>query len=164
MPKEDKSNKNMAFIEIKIDEGGPELATVLDESGFKAALEKRSDAASFKPVLSVRPRRDLRKTRTLTGGVLVELESKAKADALLKASKDEPLLPKQTKVKVVTTVMGCRFSIAWRPTVWRSGRRARSARPSARPRRRRRRRGRRKKLKKRAPRRSRPRRRRRRKT
>ena len=109
MPKEDKSNKNMAFIEIKIDEGGPELATVLDEASFKAALEKRGDAASFKPVLSVRPRRDLRKTRTLTGGVLVELESKAKADALLKAAADEPLLPKQTKVKVVTTSDGLSF-------------------------------------------------------
>ena len=25
MPKEDKSNKNMAFLELKVDEGGPEL-------------------------------------------------------------------------------------------------------------------------------------------
>ena len=94
MPKEDKSNKNMAFLELKVDEGGPELSSILDEKAFQTALEKRSDAASFKPVLSVRPRRDLRKTRTLTGGVLVELESKAKADALLKAAADEPLLPK----------------------------------------------------------------------
>ena len=109
MPKEDKSNKNMAFLELKVDEGGPELDKVLDEASFKNALEKRGDAASFKPVLSVRPRRDLRKTRTLTGGVLVELESKAKADALLKASKDEPLLPKQTKVKVVTSSDGLSF-------------------------------------------------------
>ena len=109
MPKEDKANKNMAFLELKVDEGGPDLDKVLDESSFKSALEKRSDAASFKPVLSVRPRRDLRKTRTLTGGVLVELESKAKADALLKASKDEPLLPKQTKVKVVTSSDGLSF-------------------------------------------------------
>jgi hypothetical protein len=109
MPKEDKSNKNMAFLELKVDEGGPSLDGVLDEASFKAALEKRGDAASFKPVLSVRPRRDLRKTRTLTGGVLVELESKAKADALLKAAADEPLLPKQTKVKVVTTSDGLSF-------------------------------------------------------
>ena len=109
MPKEDKANKNMAFLELKIDEGGPDLDKVLDEASFKSALEKRGDAASFKPVLSVRPRRDLRKTRTLTGGVLVELESKAKADALLKASKDEPLLPKQTKVKVVTSSDGLSF-------------------------------------------------------
>ena len=109
MPKEDKSNKNMAFLELKVDEGGPSLDGVLDEASFKAALEKRGDAASFKPVLSVRPRRDLRKTRTLTGGVLVELESKAKADALLKASKDEPLLPKQPKVKVVTSSDGLSF-------------------------------------------------------
>ena len=109
MPKEDKSNKNMAFLELKVDEGGPELSSILDEKAFQTALEKRSDAASFKPVLSVRPRRDLRKTRTLTGGVLVELESKAKADALLKASKDEPLLPKQPKVKVVTSSDGLSF-------------------------------------------------------
>merc|ERR1719240_906860 len=109
MPKEDKANKNMAFLELKIDEGGPDLDKVLDEASFKSALEKRIDAASFKPVLSVRPRRDLRKTRTLTGGVLVELESKAKADALLKASKDEPLLPKQPKVKVVTSSDGLSF-------------------------------------------------------
>merc|ERR1719240_323205 len=109
MPKEDKSNKNMAFLELKVDEGGPELSSILDEKAFQTALEKRIDAASFKPVLSVRPRRDLRKTRTLTGGVLVELESKAKADALLKASKDEPLLPKQPKVKVVTSSDGLSF-------------------------------------------------------
>jgi len=109
MPKEDKANKNMAFLELKVDEGGPDLDKVLDEASFKSALEKRSDASAFKPVLSVRPRRDLRKTRTLTGGVLVELESKTKADALLKASKDEPLLPKQPKVKVVTSSDGLSF-------------------------------------------------------
>ena len=41
--------------------------------------------------------------------MLVELESKAKADALLKAASDEPLLPKQTKVKVVTSSDGLSF-------------------------------------------------------
>ena len=41
MPKEDKSNKNMAFLELKVDEGGPDLDKVLDESSFKNALEKR---------------------------------------------------------------------------------------------------------------------------
>ena len=109
MPKEDKANKNMAFLELKVDEGGPDLDKVLDEASFKNALEKRGDASAFKPVLSVRPRRDLRKTRTLTGGVLVELESKTKADALLQAAKDEPLLPKQPKVKVVTSSDGLSF-------------------------------------------------------
>ena len=36
--------------------------------------------------MTVRPRRDLRKTRDLTGGVLVELESTEKRDAFLNTS------------------------------------------------------------------------------
>lgn len=109
MPKEDKVNKNMAFLELKAEEGGPELSTVLDEKTFQASLEKRADAAAFKPILSIRPRRDLRKTRALTGGVLVEFESKAKADAFLAAVKEGDLLAKQPKVKVVTSSDGLSF-------------------------------------------------------